>query len=309
MKWVYDISQTDAKAEPTPAVNRDERQLLSALIAKRPVPIELSDTIENGAVYDHTQKKIFVRKGMEAPDIFRSLSFALARAEMANDTRNFSNENADFKAYCASYMLCRKYGIDVSGYDFREMPDVGSAEPQAIRGELSEIRDVMRTMSARMYKAMEQNRLIFAASSARTIISHSPDGLSLVLRRAQYTTPYLLASATKRFISSFLTENMESSLPLLSIEVRLCLPLILFLSRFLRAATSFAALPVILAATSTPSRLNRTTCSAASPDGFILLFLLSLVLLVLSDGFEFFGYHTGTLGNVITQIHLTPQSL
>ena len=158
VKWVYDISQTDAKAEPTPTVNRDERQLLSALIAKRPVPIELSDTIENGAVYDHTQKKIFVRKGMDAPDIFRSLSLALARAEMANDTRNFSNDNADFKAYCASYMLCRKYGIDVSGYDFREMPDVGSAEPQAIRGELSEIRDVMCTMSARMYKAMEQNK-------------------------------------------------------------------------------------------------------------------------------------------------------
>lgn len=129
VKWVYDISQTDAKSEPTPTVNRDERQMLSALIAKRPVPIELSDTIENGAVYDHTQKKIFVRKGMEAPDIFRSLSLALARAEMANDTRNFSNENADFKAYCASYMLCRKYGIDVSGYDFREMPDVGGAEP------------------------------------------------------------------------------------------------------------------------------------------------------------------------------------
>ena len=158
MKWVYDISQTDAKAEPTPTVNRDERQLLSALIAKRPVPIELSDTIENGAVYDHTQKKIFVRKGMDAPDIFRSLSLALARAEMANDTRNFSNENVEFKAYCASYMLCRKYGIDVSGYDFREMPDVSNAEPQAIRGELSEIRNVMRTMSARMYKAMEQNK-------------------------------------------------------------------------------------------------------------------------------------------------------
>ena len=159
VKWVYDISQTDAKSEPTPTVNRDERQMLSALIAKRPVPIELSDTIENGAVYDHTQKKIFVRKGMEAPDIFRSLSLALARAEMANDTRNFSNENADFKAYCASYMLCRKYGIDVSGYDFREMPDVDGAEPQAIRGELAEIRDVMRTMSARMYKAMEQNKV------------------------------------------------------------------------------------------------------------------------------------------------------
>ena len=42
VKWVYDISQTDAKAEPTPSVNRDERQLLSALIAKRPVPIELT---------------------------------------------------------------------------------------------------------------------------------------------------------------------------------------------------------------------------------------------------------------------------
>lgn len=160
VKWVYDISQTDAKAEPTPTVNRDQRQLLSALISKRPVDIELSENIENGALYDHENKKILVRKGMDAPDIFRSLSLALARAEIAqSDPSKNNGENTAFKAYCASYMLCKKYGIDVSGYDFRELPEgLANAEPQAVRGELSEARDAMRTLSARMYKAMEQSK-------------------------------------------------------------------------------------------------------------------------------------------------------
>ena len=55
---VYDVSQTDAPVPVKPSVNYDERLLITALISKRPVPIELSDDIANGAVYDNEKKKI-----------------------------------------------------------------------------------------------------------------------------------------------------------------------------------------------------------------------------------------------------------
>lgn len=157
VKKVFDISQTNAPPRPSPTVSYDERLLLASLIAKRPVPIEMVDELNTGAVYDHSQKKIFVRRGMEAPDIFRSVSLALARAELAGRSETYQPEKAAFQSYCISYMLGKKYGIDVSGYSFEQLPEfISKAEPKAIRGELSEIRDTLSLMSGKMERAMTQ---------------------------------------------------------------------------------------------------------------------------------------------------------
>ena len=69
VKKVFDISQTDAKRQRQPQVHYDDRLLLSALIAKRPVPIEMADSVQNGAVYDYERKTIFVQRdrGMGRP--------------------------------------------------------------------------------------------------------------------------------------------------------------------------------------------------------------------------------------------------
>lgn len=161
VKKVFDISQTTARTKAQPTVNRDERLLLKALISNPPVPIQSVDELpENvGAYYDHDQQAILVRKGMDAPDIFRSVSKELARAEIAAGHEAYSREDTSFKAYCASYLLCKKNGIDVSGYDFSELPDsIREADPQNIRAELSEIRDAAGDVSARMAKVLEQNK-------------------------------------------------------------------------------------------------------------------------------------------------------
>ncbi len=159
VRSVYDISKTNAPVTERPSINYDERILLSALISKRPVPIELSDNLENGAVYDHNNKKILVRKGMEGPDVFRSVSLALTRAEMAQNKNEYTTEAVAFKSYCVSYMLCKKYGIDVSGYDFSHMPEeLKNTDEKARRAELNEIRDTFKAISSRMDRALEQNQ-------------------------------------------------------------------------------------------------------------------------------------------------------
>lgn len=156
---VYDISQTNATVPEKPSINYDERILLSALISKRPVPIELSDNLENGAVYDHNTKKILVRKGMEGPDVFRSVALALARAEMAQNKDEYTTDTVAFKSYCVSYMLSKKYGIDITGYDFSRMPEeLKGMDEKARRAELNEIRDTFKAISTRMDKALEQTK-------------------------------------------------------------------------------------------------------------------------------------------------------
>lgn len=89
VKRVFDISQTTARAKVQPAISVDDRLLLKALISRSPVPMQTVDDLPNhmGALYDHDQQVIFVRRGMDAADIFRSVSKELAHAEIAGMER------------------------------------------------------------------------------------------------------------------------------------------------------------------------------------------------------------------------------
>ena len=161
VKKVYDVSQTNARSKVQPAVSMDERLLLKALIHRPPVPMQTVDELPNnmGALYDHDQQVIFVRRGMTAEDIFRSVSKELAHAEIAGTRSAYRREDAAFAAYSVSYLLCRKYGIDVSGYDFSRLPEgFREADPQSIRAALTEMRDTANTISGRMYRVLEQNK-------------------------------------------------------------------------------------------------------------------------------------------------------
>lgn len=161
VKKVFDVSQTTARAKAQPTVNMDERMLLKALISHPPVPLQTADEMpgNSGAFYDHNQQVIFVRRGMDAPSIFRSVSMELAHAELAGMDAEYSREKAAFPAYCASYMLCQKYGVDSSGYRFERMTEhFRDSNPQEIRSDLTEIRDTAANISARMSRALEQNR-------------------------------------------------------------------------------------------------------------------------------------------------------
>lgn len=161
VKRVYDVSQTNSRTRTQPTVSLDDRLLLKALISRPPVPMQTVDELPNhmGAYYDHSQQIIFVRRGMAAQDIFRSVSKELAHAEIAGMDPNYSRENAAFAAYSASYMLCKEHGVDVSNYDFSRLPEqFQTRDAQSIRGALTEIRDAAGNISARMSRALEQNR-------------------------------------------------------------------------------------------------------------------------------------------------------
>ena len=161
VKRVYDASQTRGRVRSAPAVKLDDRVLLKALIHRTPVPIQTVDSLPNnmGALYDHNQQVIFVCRGMGAEDIFRSVSKALAHAEIAGMSENYNRNDAAFKAYSASYLLCKRYGVDVSDYNFSRLPtSFRESNPQQVRETLTEIRDTANQISTRMYRALEQNR-------------------------------------------------------------------------------------------------------------------------------------------------------
>ena len=161
-KEVYDISQTTARDEAQPQVSYDDRLLLKGLIASSPVPIRAVEELPQGrgAVYDPEQNAILVKKGMDAPDIFRCVSLEVANVQLAQSHEGYSREAEGYKAYAVSYMLCQRYGVDVKGYDISRLDGVLQGQDPREEGPaaLTDMRDTFKEMNGRIARAMGLTR-------------------------------------------------------------------------------------------------------------------------------------------------------
>lgn len=161
-KKMFDISQTGNSRKRETPTYPDERTILKALMDHAPVPIRISETLPSGAnaMYQPDTREIQVRRGMDAGSIFRALSQELAHAEMDKGDGSYNRTEHGFHAYCASYMLCRQYGMETDGfYHFDGAPQKLSAlEPQEIRAELSVIKESAGEISSRMNRLLNQQR-------------------------------------------------------------------------------------------------------------------------------------------------------
>ena len=163
-KKVYDISQTNARdrlQQAQPEIT--DAQLVRAVVNNPPVAIVAAEPDQmpedKGALFEPEESCIYVRRGMSAQEIFRSVTPELALAGFADGDKNYDRNEDAFHAYCASYLLCKKYGVDTQGFDFINAPDYfEDMEPQEVRGELSKIRDAASDISSRMAKVLEPNR-------------------------------------------------------------------------------------------------------------------------------------------------------
>ena len=162
-KEVFDISQTTARDEAQPQVSCDDRLLLKALISNSPVPIRAVEELPaqgRGAMFDPEQNAILVKKGMDAPDIFRCVSLELANAQLARSNPEYSRETEGYKAYAVSYMLCQRYGVEAGGYNISRLDGVlqGQDPKEEIPAALTDMRDTFKEINGRMARAMGLSR-------------------------------------------------------------------------------------------------------------------------------------------------------
>ena len=158
VKKVFDISQVDTRKmkPPKPVPARDDRRLLKALISKAPVRITGVDDLPDGAgaVTDPDTGDIAVRKGMAFEDTFRSVARELAYADLT--TGPDTQANPSFSAYCAAYLLCKKYGVDTNGFDFKDARGaLADMDAREVKGELSQIRDAAEDISRRVARQLD----------------------------------------------------------------------------------------------------------------------------------------------------------
>ena len=117
-KEVFDVSQTTARGEAQPQVNYDERLLLKGLIASSPAPIHATEELPQGrgALYDPEQNAILVKKGMDAPDIFRCVSLEVANVQLVrNRARVFPRDRGlqslRGELYALQTVWCGRTGV------------------------------------------------------------------------------------------------------------------------------------------------------------------------------------------------------
>ena len=162
-KKLYDISQTTMNDKSIEEVSYDERSLIRALVSNPPANIVVAEPDQmpdnKGAYFEPEENCIYVRKGMDAQEIFQSLVPELVFAGYAEGNPDYDRSEDAFHAYCATYMLFKKYGMDISQFDFTHAPEFfENMEPQEARGELSKARDAANTISGRMTRVLEQDK-------------------------------------------------------------------------------------------------------------------------------------------------------
>ena len=107
-------------------------------------------------MYRPDDKKIYVRPGLEAGDIFRGISQELAHAHL--DSGAYKRSDYAFTAYCVSYVLCSRYSVPKDMFRFDRLPEGFSAmDARSVRNELSKIRDVANEISSDMMKVLDKS--------------------------------------------------------------------------------------------------------------------------------------------------------
>lgn len=156
VKNVYDISQVNTR-QPNKTISYSDNFVLKALLDSVPnnVKIKKVDTIDNSnrnVFYKSNENTLYISNNGNPENIFYETTNELAKIEIGNKT-----ELDSFKNMCVSYMLCKKYGIDVSNYKITVPQELKNIEPKEIREQLKPISVAMKKINSKIAEVMRNN--------------------------------------------------------------------------------------------------------------------------------------------------------
>lgn len=150
VKKMFDISQTTYN-QKTRTINYDDKVKLTALLKDCPVDIKAVDDIPNSSnvvEWNKEDNALYVKRGGETSEMFKQLAKELTRVSL-EETGNAELDN--FKCISTSYMICKKYGIDISDVNINNIPEkFKNMSSSEVRNELTSMRSAMEDINTRM---------------------------------------------------------------------------------------------------------------------------------------------------------------
>ena len=140
----YDITQTKGRPlEERP--QRDIHTLLEAVLKNQNIRLQIADNLPDKiqAQYIPNQRTIYIRNGMSEITTFHAINRELACAALDQHDGNYARNRVNAQAFCATYILGQRYGVDVSGFDLEKVAGIqehGQKDPQELRLFLNDVR-------------------------------------------------------------------------------------------------------------------------------------------------------------------------
>lgn len=162
----FDVGQTTAPYRKPEITEYASHTLIKALLKSCPIkyanydPETAADKWDENIIakYVPKDKTIYIRKNLEYDVFFRHFSMALIMAMLDRGGDFVSNERLYlFDAKCISYLLCKKYNIDTSEFDFETIPsEYMNYDTTRIKSKLYEISEVNKNINEKMFKAIQE---------------------------------------------------------------------------------------------------------------------------------------------------------
>lgn len=162
----FDISQMSGKPlEERP--QRSMEELIHAVLKDQPVRMQIADNLPEGiqAQYIPKQRTVYVRNGMDENTTFHAVNRELSCAALDQHDGNYMRKKVNAQAYCAAYVVGKRYGADVSGFQFgkvAEMQANGQKDPQELRGFLNDVRQAAYTIRNHMERNFGEQEQTFS---------------------------------------------------------------------------------------------------------------------------------------------------
>lgn len=156
-KEVIDISETNTKPSTK---SYDKKMVLQALLLELKnsgIAIKAVDSLENEKMCDWNKEEnaIFIQKTDNFDLAIGAIAGELAKISLYENTNEIDND----KAECISYMICKKYGIDVPTESINKLAKKYSdMESQDIINDLTSMKEVVLDINSRMGQNLELNK-------------------------------------------------------------------------------------------------------------------------------------------------------
>lgn len=161
VKKMIDVSDTNISLKNINKIY-DNKLILKALFYKSQINLESSNDVPEGhnAYWNKNDNVLYIRKeGIKFPEGIHEIVKEMANASL--DTED-SKEIKEFKCKCTSYLVCKKLNLDVSTFDFNNIPDAfENMTVRQAKQELGEIRNSMIKINERVgkfFSTLNKNR-------------------------------------------------------------------------------------------------------------------------------------------------------